>query len=147
MREKLLATQESSAIDPFTVNVGAFHQLIDDLEFGSVGGLCFLVVRSRAGYIYERGIHVTGSQPIPPGGVAKVESGGPEIGGYSYSFVVPVEAGIACAGVYFPPGKAGILYCPLKNDDPVRIANISWNPFLDRAQTYCGIAFHGLYVE
>lgn len=139
-REKLLC----AGPNPLCYGI-AFRKLLDNSEFDTVGGLLFVVQGGAGCYTYEQVRHVTGSTSIPSDTTVRVESGGPAIGGYSYSLAVPKEPGTPCAGVYFPPGRVGHLYRPLEADEPIEVADVSWDVFLQRAEDQCGVVFHGQY--
>jgi len=143
LRQARLA-KESAQADTFHANQDSFHMVVEHPQFPSVSGLSMLVVRARDGYIYERGIHVVGAQPIPAGATILVGDEGPEIGGYSHTFLVPVEPGHPFAAVYFPPGRTGFLYKPLDTDEPSQVSDIGWKEFTTKVEAECGIAFHGL---
>jgi len=143
LRKASLAKEPAHA-DTFHANHPSFGMVVDDPQFPNVGGLCTLVVRARDGYIYERGIHVVGAQPIPPGATILVGDEGPAIGGYAHTFLVPAEPGHPFAAVYFPPGRTGFLYRPLDTDEPSQVSDIGWYDFIAMVEAECGIAFHGL---
>jgi hypothetical protein len=126
----------------------AFQKVIKDTNYPLVDGLPYLVVRDSNGkYFYERGLGVTNPNPILPGQVVLVDSGGVEDGGYSYTFVTPKISGIGLAAVFFPPANLGYLYAPLDSDLPIFFGDVTLDEFKGILNKNTGVEFVSLNIR
>jgi hypothetical protein len=130
----------------FVVSELAFLDVLEDSQHPSVRGLPFVVERARDGHRYRSGIGMTTSQAIGPEDTILLESGGPESGGFSYTYVVTKQAGLPIVAVYFPPGRVGFVYNPLESDDALTYRAGSLRDFITVVSDKYGVELWGMHV-
>jgi hypothetical protein len=127
-------------------NSRSFDEVLKNSTFPGVAGIPFQVVRRQNGYTYNLGVVVEMPKSIPAGATVKVESRGAAIGGNSYTFVVPREAGKPFVGLYFPPATYGFIYSHLDHDEPVSIQADTLEAFTQRVEHEYQTEFHSVYI-
>ena len=82
-------------------------------------------------------------QVIEPGGWVGADWGTVASGGFGYATLVPEQPGIGMLGLYFPHAGLGLLYHPLRRNDPFVYTRVSHAAFRARVSAEHGIAIDG----
>jgi hypothetical protein len=84
-------------------------------------------------------------RPTQPG-VNPLQAGSAAHGDYSYAILTPEEPGIGAIGIYFLEGRLGLLYEPLRRDDPQPFSNVSVADFKRLVRERHGIPLGGIGI-
>jgi hypothetical protein len=115
----------------------------------SVGDFMVSVASTVDGFMYMEGAIVFPvTQAIPSGIWTTIRFGDTAEGGYGYSLLTPRKSGIGAVGIYFPNGRLGALFYPVKSDnsqpdEAVPYYNVSYDEFIARVRQDYGIEIDG----
>lgn len=120
-------------------------RLLDEGHVPSVGEAYIEAIATHGGFRYAPQAVLTASheQVIESGEWVPVDWGTVAQGGFGYSVMAPVEAGIGTLGLYFPHGRLGLLYKPLARDDVCPYPGVSQERFAELVQAEHGIEISG----
>jgi hypothetical protein len=102
---------------------------------------------ANAGFAYlESSLASTGRpRPTHPG-VNPLQAGSAPHGDFSFAILAPTEPGIGAMAIYFLEGQLGLLYYPMKFDDPRRFPNVSVADFKDAVHAEHGFSLRGIGI-
>jgi hypothetical protein len=87
----------------------------------------------------------TGMPRAPLPGVTPLQAGSAAHGDFSVAILTP-EPGVGALGIYFLEGRLGLLYHPLKYDEPERFHAVSVEGFKDEVRCRHGIVLGGIGI-
>ena len=106
----------------------------------SVGDFMVSVASTSNGFMYmEAAIVFPVPQAIPSDISTVIRFGDAAAAGYGYSLLTPRKSGIGAVGIYFPNGRLGALFYPVKADhskpdEAVPYYNVSYDEFIALVQ-------------
>lgn len=123
----------------------SFRAVIRNNAYVDVGEFTISVMRDLDGLKYAPAANTAlVNQSIPPNAWTPLQFGSPTEGGYSYSIMTPLEAGIGAVGVHFYQGELGALFYPMRSPISIVYWNVSADQFRDRVYEEFGFEIEGV---
>jgi hypothetical protein len=148
------ADARAAAGFPFSYSVrtamaDALAGVIADASFPAVGGFSVALAADGArpdGFRYLPHSGGFDFQPVfgigAPQSALRSKSVGQ--GGYNYSLLVPVSAGVPAIALHLVQGRIGVLFCPLERTDPVVVEDVDASTFMASVRRDYGIELTGM---
>jgi hypothetical protein len=128
----------------------AFRSVIQSNVHPDVGEFSISVMTDTDGFRYAPAANMQGSlgtQSIPSLSWTTVSFGSTGEGGYSYSIMTPLEAGVGALGIHFYQGYLGALFYPMKFANPITYKNVSADEFKRKVKAQFGFEIQGVQIS
>ena len=119
---------------------------VDDPAIASVDGHVVSVLEDRDGLNYAPSGGMTGPGKISGTGWQPIQFGNASDGAYHYSLMPPTQAGHPCLAIYFPAGRCGVLYQPLRSIDGRLFSDVGATEFKASIEDATTLEFLGSMI-